>query len=141
MIQKAVALMLDTFGVYVVLNNAEGGGIFLYGTKENVTVAKYATDFLICEMPRLFRESNLPSNYKNSFYMGVSQGYTQKIDNLRSREEGENALVVVASNAREVAIKELKINENKPVTYHLDNGYHLGYRAGEGLTISRPIDA
>jgi len=144
MIQKAVALMLDTFGVYVVLNNAEGGGIFLYGTKENVTVAKYATDFLICEMPRLFRASNLPSNYKNSFYMGVCQGYTQKIDNLRSREANEggvNALVVVASNAREVAIKELNINENKPVTYLLDNGYHQGYKAGEGLTISRPIDA
>jgi Protein of unknown function (DUF2786) len=100
---RSIAKILETFFVNVVFNRT-GGCIYLeiLGTSVNIEIAEYVATYLQNELDVLWDQAQQRANLKgmiakNSFFIGISIGYCNKINALKREYSNEisNSLMIL----------------------------------------------
>lgn len=145
---RAIAKILETFFVNIVYNrSSEFTYLEISGSAVNLEIAEYVADFLTLEFDNLWdsarKESFLKGMIaKNSFFMGISKGYCNKIHAFKKEYSGStrHALMVI----------EKKLMEGKSIIYprlsfasrkgnHCSHASQLGEQMGRQLSINPAI--
>lgn len=124
--QRYICMILQEFffvqvvfsGLYDPLADTTHKTIEIYGSKENVAVAEYCYYFLENRVTQLWRVNKAQFGReqrvrKKSFFIGVIQGFYQKLDTQRQvrrnkAEAKENGELVVAEDSRLAAFVALR---------------------------------
>lgn len=140
----AIYEILKTFFVSPVFNH--GKGIFyleIVGSKANTEIAEYVAHFLDNEMERLWlmgkKESNLSGIVaKNSFFRGLSKGYTEKILKQKAHYARPKDLMAIDNSLS----KNLKVVYNRLGSSYSsehksdERAKNEGHKAGSRLSIN-----
>lgn len=109
-LMAALYEILPLYLVRVVYNYTKQGVVLeVTGTRQNVELAQYVSDFLSIELERLYQlqrkiNPNLKGvTAKNSFMRGIAEGYKEKIHQSKTSLSPEhlNALVVIEDKLEE----------------------------------------
>lgn len=142
---RAIAQILETFFVHIVLHRSKGFvSLEIVGEKVNLEIAEYVANVLEEELERLWKnvkkEAKITSlTSRNSFFLGVSKGYCEKVGALK-KAHGKMALMVIENKlslAKEMAYSSLSYRRSK--TKCCEASLKLGEKAGKGLTIQSGI--
>ncbi len=106
---SSIYSILTHFLVTPVMNyTSDGVRLEITGTKTNIEIGEYVCSFLLLELDRLWmlekEKSNLKGlRQKNSFFLGVAQGYEQKIKETQSHysQEESKSLVLIKADLKE----------------------------------------
>lgn len=138
---SAIAAILQTFFVSVVYNR---GRDFIYleivGLHENVEIAEYVAAFLDRELDKLWetarREVPLKGKVaKNSFLLGISRGYCQKVEALK-RDYHEQALMVIEKQLVDIqGMVYPRLSTLRSSRQVCADSSSLGEKMGRSLTI------
>ncbi|MBF0361640.1 MAG: DUF2786 domain-containing protein [Oligoflexia bacterium] len=148
---RAISDILDWFLVYPVFNHGNGVvHLEVTGSKVNVELASYVAKFLDYELSSIWErvQSENPKmkgiRHKNSFMVGIAQGYKLKM--LKERklysESDEKALVVLEQNlSKKVKLVYGKLGSSRSGSTMLKDSLELGKEAGQGLNIRSGIES
>lgn len=146
---RAIGKILETFFVSTVYNrSASFTYLEILGTSTNVEIAEYVASFLQAELEYLWiraqKQAFLKGTVaKNSFFLGIAKGYSNKIQALKQEYSSEvtKALLVIEKQlalAREMAYPRL---------FHVKRGGNycptssaLGEKMGKSLSINPAIN-
>lgn len=137
----AIANILQTFFVSIVFNRA---GAFTYlevlGSAVNVEIAEYVAAFLHAEMEKLWDTTQLTGTVaKNSFFLGLAQGYCKKIDALkREYQSAEKQALMVIEKKLSVAqaLVYPHLSKSRSGGRYSREASLLGEQMGRKLTIN-----
>ncbi len=147
---RAIARILETFFVSCVYNRA-GEHIYLeiLGSHSNVEVAEYVAGFLEVELDTLWakaqKETRLRGQIaKNSFFLGIARGYSEKINALKRQESsnsanGKSLLVIEKKLAHAKAMAYKRLSSSRSSGRTLQAASQLGETLGKKLTINAAI--
>lgn len=142
---RAIARILQTFFVNVVYSRSEEH-IYLeiLGSKVNIEIAEYVADLLQGELERLWDQIRLTIPLKgmiakNSFFLGIAQGYCEKIQALKQSYQPDvfQALMVIEKqlvDAKEMAYPRLK--QSKSQGRYCSTSASLGQQLGKNLQLN-----
>jgi predicted SprT family Zn-dependent metalloprotease len=125
----------------------------IMGTRENVQMAEYAYWFLYQQLPVLFDQFRQgkgaqPRNARNSFYMGVLRGFTEKLKkqqqelvlNVETRKQTELVLVAEAELQNFVRGRFPSITGGSGRSVSVsEEAYNSGKDRGRELTLHRGL--
>lgn len=146
----AIFSILRTFLVYPVFSYTnEGVFIEVTGSKTNVELAQYVTNFLDRELEFLWEKAREENPHikgmraKNSFMLGIGDGYKARIEGERKKEYTaieQKALVVISNNLKEkvnLVYGRLGSCRSSGMTDHESRS--LGVEAGHRLSINAGV--
>jgi Protein of unknown function (DUF2786)/SprT-like family len=148
---RSIAMILKTFFVNAIYSR---GGGFTYleisGSSVNVEIAEYVANILHHEFEKLWicakrQHTNLKGTIaKNSFFLGIAQGYCDKINFLKKEHNSDtaNALIIIEKkleNASSMVYSRLTANRSSG-SYCSDSS-KLGEQAGRDLNINQAINS
>ncbi len=141
--------ILQSFMVRPVFNYGRGKVyIEVTGTKSNVSMAQYVSDFLSHELDRLWSEVKganpelRGTKHKNSFLSGLSEGYKSKIkSSINSFSQEEKLALVKLERDLDLKIKKFYRGlQSTSFNSSRDSRSHsLGVEAGRKLAIHRGV--
>lgn len=140
----AIYEILKTFYVSPVFNH--GRGIFyleIVGSFENTEIAEYVANFLDSELDRLWLITKKTSKLsgivaKNSFFRGISKGYTEKIQQQKANSPYQKDLIIIDKNLNQnlkMVYNRLGSSYSSDLKSH-EKAHHLGLQTGSKLSIN-----
>jgi len=140
--------------IYDILKNFLVKPVLIYGKKqvsievtgsfENIELAKYIASFLDAEFERLWlKQTHLKGmRAKNSFFLGISHGYNQKINSVQKEfsTDEKKALIVIKKDLDE-RINQIyrRLSGTTSTRTNDKSAYSAGESAGKKLTINQAI--
>lgn len=150
---NAIASILRTFMVYPVYTHGKKSvTLEVSGTRENVEIASYITDFLNVEFECLWNDHRKDKDgvivhkglaAKNSFFRGIAYGYETKIKNQTKRQSQEiqKALIVAEKQlAEQIQMVYPRLRSSTSYARHNEEAHQLGQQAGKSLSINKGVD-
>lgn len=145
---RAIARILETFFVNVVYNR--GGGYIhleIVGNAVNIEIAEYVSDFLHDELENLWDQAQRFANLrgmvaKNSFFMGLAKGYSDKIQALKREYNTEvsSALMVIEKKLVDAkAMVYKRLSSTKSSGSYCQASSSLGEMMGRKLNINPAV--
>lgn len=146
---RAIAHILTTFFVNTVYNRA-GGFIYLeiLGSAVNIEIAEYVASFLQVELDKHWYHAQKYANLKgmiakNSFFLGLSKGYCDKIQALKRQYSNDvsSALLVIEKklgDAEEMAYERLSSRRSKG--NYCRESSAVGEKVGRQLNINPALN-
>jgi hypothetical protein len=148
---QSLYTILQSFMVHPVYNYGRGKVyIEVTGTKSNVSLAQYICDFLSHELPRLWEAAKGANpelrgiTHKNSFFIGLSDGYKSKLETVMSEYSPcEKKALIKIQNRLDEKIKLVyrRLSHTSLANSFNNESHTLGVEAGKKLTIHRGIDS
>ncbi len=146
---KAIAKILETFFVSVVFHRRNDGTYLeILGSPINVQIAEYVAEVLQSKLDDLWTHTKQQHRLKgalakNSFFLGVAKGYSDKVQALKKayRSEETTALLVIEKQlqqAKAMAYPSLRYSTRR--TRLCSDSSALGESAGRGLSINPGVD-
>ncbi len=142
---RAIAAILDTFFVSCVFNRAEEYTYLeILGSQVNVQIAEYVAEVLLRQMDLLWdlarKQHDLKGSIaKNSFLLGISKGYLDKVRSLQKIEATQhgNALTVIERKLTEAkAMAYGRLSFSRSYGRYCPESAELGKQAGNALSIN-----
>ncbi len=143
----AIYEILKTFYVSPVFNHGKGSFYLeIVGSKANTEIAEYVAHFLDSELERLWLIAKKTSKLsgvvaKNSFFRGISKGYTAKIQQLKNTSPNQKDLITIDKNlmlSLKMVYNRLGSSYSSDLKSH-DKAHHLGLETGSKLSINPGI--
>lgn len=124
----------------------------LFGTRDNVAMARHVLTYLDASFPRLWlkakKEQQLAECDRRIFYHGIHNGFSAKLNAERAAAAPQSsrvstALALVTSKLDEAARKAYP--DSEPTRHRLAQGsrsaYQAGYQEGQQLNVRRSVEA
>lgn len=114
------------------------------GSKENIELALYVSDFLEKELEKLWNEAKNLSGLraKNSFFHGVARGYDDKI-NMVAKEftRDEQKALIVLNDQLDIKVQRIyrRLSSSSSGSSIDSNAFSKGKITGKNLTINNAI--
>ncbi len=146
---RAISKILETFFVNIVLNRtSEFTYLEIVGTEVNVEIAEYVCSVLEIEFDNLWNHAQLTSKLhgtiaKNSFFLGISKGYCNKINALKKSYNTNVTHALVALEKQLVEAQTMAYPRLRSVTRkgsYCPTSSQLGEQAGKHLNINPAIN-
>jgi hypothetical protein len=146
---RSIANILETFFVSTVYTRA---GDFTYleilGDAVNIEIAEYVASVLHCELDKLWDQARECANLKgmiakNSFFLGLSKGYCNKIRALKREYNSDvaNALMVIEKKLVDArAMVYQRLSSSKSSANFCRESSALGEQMGRQLNINPAIN-
>lgn len=146
---RSIAKILETFFVNTVYNR-KNGCIYLevIGNSTNVEIAEYVANTLQHQLDVLWNQAkkhqpDLKGTIaKNSFFIGVAQGYCNKINFLKRQYDRNtsNALILIEKKLQNAeAIVYQRLTKGKSHARYCSKSSWLGEQAGKELNINPAV--
>lgn len=143
---RAIATILGTFFVNTVYNRQEGAiCLEIVGSATNIEIAEYVANTLELELENLWQQAKkLPfapkgTVAKNSFLLGVAQGYCNKVDHLKKQCSSQDSHALIALEKKLRDARDMvypRLGSSKSQAQHCNESARLGQQAGRALTIN-----
>ncbi|MCB0421164.1 MAG: DUF2786 domain-containing protein [Bdellovibrionales bacterium] len=143
-LQKTVGQILKSFYVSAVYNyGSEGFYYEVIGQRANVELARYVSDFLLYELPRLWKLEKAKNHRlkglksQNSFYRGVADGYLKKV-NVTAQQWADSKQLVRMNQLRESEMRKVypRLSHSySSRTSHCEEAWAQGQSQGHALNI------
>ena len=137
---SAIGNILATFFVSALYNkSSEFTYLEILGTATNVEIASYVARILEIELEKLWLQTNLSGiTQKNSFFLGVSYGYCDKIGALKKAysKETSQALMIIENqllDAQDIIYNNIR--KTRSQSKYCAESAALGERIGKNLRI------
>lgn len=146
---RAIAHILETFFVSVVYHRSEDAmHLEILGTATNVEIAEYVASFLDVELDKLWKHAQQFANLKgtiakNSFLLGIAQGYCNKIQALKRAYSHDvtNALMVIEKQLVDAkAMAYGRLSTSRSNASYCPESSALGQIMGKQLNINPAIN-
>lgn len=144
--EKAIYQILQDFFIYPVFNHFRGGFYLeIIGSSANVQLAEYVAHYLDTELDYLWTRAKLDQDLKgkrdkNSFFIGVAQGFCEK-NKTSQRESCSNKELVTLSNQltthKKRVYSRLSHQNTQAVTNH--KAKDIGRKKGKSLSINPAV--
>ncbi|MGB7978093.1 MAG: SprT-like domain-containing protein [Chlamydiales bacterium] len=146
---RSIARILETFFVSTVYNR---GGEFIYleilGSAVNVEIAEYVANVLDSEFDNLWNQAQQHIHLrgmiaKNSFFLGLSKGYCDKIQALKREHSSAvaNALIVIEKQLIDAqAMVYPRLSTGKSYANYCRESSTLGEQMGRNLNINPAVN-
>lgn len=143
---RAIAQILKTFFVNTVYRRGDGFiHLEILGTAVNVEIAEYVANILQHEFDKLWDQARRQHVHlkgmvaKNSFFLGIAQGYCNKINSLKRDYDPAttNALLVIEKTL--IDAKELvypRLSSGRSSGSHCHHSSAIGQEMGRQLNIN-----
>ena len=146
----AIYEILKTFYVAPIFNHGKGAFYLeVIGDKTSVELAEYVANFLDLELEKMWKITKKENPHlknvsaKNSYFRGVSKGYSEKINQQRQTLSNSKDLITLDHN---LALKVKKVYArlgHSALTSGLknENARNLGVESGKNLSIKPGISS
>lgn len=141
---RAIAIILQTFFVSVVYNKGDGATYLeIIGDKLNLEIAAYVAGFLDLEFEGLWNSAKQKGLLKgalakNSFFLGLAKGYSEKIKALKKEAGEETACALLVLEKKLLDARDLvypRLSSKVSYRGHCQEASKLGERMGRALNI------
>lgn len=146
---RSIGKILETFFVNVIFHSGrEHVYLAILGSAINIEIAEYVAHFLDHEMDNLWNETRKSHPKlkglvaKNSFFLGIAKGYSNKIEALkRSYTQDEKQSLIVIEKALDLATAMAypRLTSLSSHNSHCKNSSALGEKVGNQLHIKQGI--
>ena len=147
---RSIAIILETFFVNTIYKKQEGC-IYLevIGSATNVEIAEYVANTLQHQLDFLWNQTkkqqpNLKGTIaKNSFFLGVAQGYCNKINFLKRQYDTNtsNALMIIEKKLQDAkSMIYQRLTKGKSNARYCSKSSWLGEQAGKALNINPAVN-
>lgn len=143
----AIYEILTTFFVHPVFNHGKGGFYLeVMGSRANVELAEYVTNFLDHQLERLWSEARkelsgkVGIRQKNSYMKGAAKGYKDKIESSKAQMCSSKELIKVNMGlSRGLQMVYGRLGSSRSQSRDCQNSRHLGHKDGKNLSINPAI--
>lgn len=147
---RSIAKILETFFVNTIYNHKEGC-IYLevIGSATNVEIAEYVANTLELQLDLMWEQTKKQEPAlkgivaKNSFFLGVAQGYCNKIHFLKKQydKNTSNALILIEKKLQDAkAMVYPRLSSRKSSARYCSKSSWLGEQAGSKLNINPAVN-
>lgn len=147
---RAIAKILETFFVNTVFNRQENYTYLeIIGSAMNVEIAEYVANILQDKLETLWGEAKKKQRNlkgviaKNSFFLGLAQGYCSKVDFLKREyhHSTSHALMIIEKKLKNAkAMVYQRLTTSNSYARHCAESSRLGKLAGKELNINPGIN-
>ncbi|MEI8365947.1 MAG: DUF2786 domain-containing protein [Parachlamydiaceae bacterium] len=146
---RAIAYILETFFVNTIYNR---GGDFIYleimGDAVNIEIAEYVANVLQGEFDKMWSQAQKSFNLKgmvakNSFFLGISRGYCNKIEALKKNYQSDVAQSLMIIEKKLVDAKDMiyeRLSSRKSNASYCHASSTLGEQMGRQLNINPALN-